>query len=301
MDVSQRSLSIGGRRISLWSIALGVILLLALMLRLKGIHNPIIDHPGWRQGDESAIARNFATLQYNPFFAQTDYNGPPPNYVELELQIVPFVAATLYKIFGVHEIFGRLISIVFSLGTVTLIAYFARWLFADWIAGLLAALLFAIMPGSFYYGRTFTPDTTMVFFFTAALYFVTRYLTEDKPLSWRGCAVSAGLLTLALLAKPVAAVALLPLAFVAIRRIRSGLPLRALAPLALLFAVPLAVLWGYDRFESSIAEWHWASGIMRLHVLPGVKAAFSSSAGFALKWEYFKQIAGMLSTTMLGP
>ena len=44
-------------------------------------------------------------------YPQTNYDGPPPNYVELELQIVPFLAATLYKIFGVHEIFGRLITL----------------------------------------------------------------------------------------------------------------------------------------------------------------------------------------------
>jgi len=287
-------------RALLWKIALGAILLLALVLRLKGIHNPIIDHPGWRQGDESAIARNFAALQYNPLYPQTDYNGPPPNYVELELQIVPFVAATLYKIFGVHEIFGRLISIAFSLGTVALLAYFARWLFFDSLTGLLAALLFAIMPGSFYYGRTFTPDTAMVFFLTAALYAATRYFIEDETLSTRRLAVVIALLTAALLAKPVALVALIPVALIAIARLRSGRTMRPL-PMILVFAVPLFVLFGYDHFESSIAEWHWASGITRLHVIPGIKAAFSSGAAFWLKWEYFKQIIGMLATTMLGP
>jgi 4-amino-4-deoxy-L-arabinose transferase-like glycosyltransferase len=292
LDFSQRSLT--------WRIALGAILLLALLLRLKGIHNPIIDHPGWRQGDESAIARNFATLQFNPLYPQTDYNGPPPNYVELELQIVPFVAATLYKIFGVHEIFGRLISIAFSLGTVALLAYFARWLFFDSLTGLLAALLFAIMPGSLYYGRTFTPDTTMVFFLTAALYAGTRYFVEDEVLSTRGLAIVIGLLTAALLAKPVAIVTLLPLLLVAIGRLRSGRTLRPLA-MVLAFAVPLALLFAYDHFESSIAEWHWASGITTLHVIPGIKAALSNGAAFWLKWEFFKQIIGMLATTMLGP
>ncbi|MFN2527563.1 MAG: ArnT family glycosyltransferase, partial [Candidatus Baltobacteraceae bacterium] len=209
-------------RALVWKIALGTILLLALVLRLKGIHNPIIDHPGWRQGDESAIARNFATLQYNPLYPQTDYNGPPPNYVELELQIVPFVAATLYKFFGVHEIFGRLISIAFSLGTVALLGYFARWLFFDSLTGLMAALLFAIMPGSLYYGRTFTPDTTMVFFLTAALYAATRYFIEDEVLSTRGLGIVIALLTAALLAKPVAVVALIPIGLIAIARLRSG-------------------------------------------------------------------------------
>jgi len=98
-----------------WAIALGATLALGLGLRLHGIHAPILDHPGWRQGDTAAIARNFATLDLNIFHPQADYDGPPPNYVELELQIVPFLAALLYKIFGIHEIFGRLISIGFSL------------------------------------------------------------------------------------------------------------------------------------------------------------------------------------------
>src|SRR5579875_2411622 len=101
-----------------FSICLLAIVLIAVVLRLKGIHDPIMDHPNWRQGDTASIARNFATLNYNILYPQTNYDGPPPNYVELELQIVPFLAATLYKIFGVHEIFGRLISLAFGTATI---------------------------------------------------------------------------------------------------------------------------------------------------------------------------------------
>ena len=52
----------------------------------------MLDHPGWRQGD-TAASRATLRLQFNIMFPQTTYNGPPPNYVELELQIVPFLAA----------------------------------------------------------------------------------------------------------------------------------------------------------------------------------------------------------------
>ncbi len=289
-----------GRRISWWHIALGLILILGLMLRLKGLHNPVIDHPGWRQGDESAIARNFANLQLNPLYPQTDYNGPPPNYVELELQIVPFLAALLYKIFGVHEVFGRLISMAFSLGTIAVIAAFGRWLFFDTFAGLAGALLFAILPGSVYYGRTFMPDTTMVFFMTAALYAASRYLVEDEVLSWRGSLVSCGLLALALLAKPVAAVALVPAALLIRARMVSGRTLHLL-PLAALVVLPIGIFAAYDRFERSIAEWHWASGITTLHVLPSLRAALTNGADFVQKWRYFESAIEMLSHTMLGP
>ncbi len=276
-----------------------LIALLAIVLRLKGIHDPILDHPAWRQGDTASIARNFATLQYNILYPQTNYNGPPPNYVELELQIVPFLAATLYKIFGVHEIFGRLISLVFSVGTVVIIGLFARWLFFSATAGLIAAFFFATFPGSVYYGRTFTPDTTMVFFLTAALYAVTRFIVEDEALTQRGLARVTALLTFAYLAKPVAVAGIIPVLGVIWERARAGRTMRVTA-LAVLLVIPLLILGVYDQRVSAHAEWHWASGITSLHVVPALKEAFTSGSGFALKFSQFREVLGMLRATMLG-
>ncbi|HEY5426973.1 MAG TPA: glycosyltransferase family 39 protein, partial [Candidatus Tumulicola sp.] len=242
----------------------------------------------------------FARLQYNFMYPQTTYNGPPPNYVELELQIVPFLAATLYKIFGIHEIFGRLLTVGFGLATVVALAYFARWLFASSIAGLAAAFLFAVFPGSVYYGRTFMPDTAMVFFLTAALYAVARFLLEDSTLAPRALARTAALVTLAYLAKPVAAIGLLPIAAVVAQRLRAGLATRPSAIVVLVF-VPLLIVWLYDRRVASYAQWHWASGITLLHVLPGLRDAFAGPAAFGAKWAAFFAALGMLWKTMLGP
>jgi hypothetical protein len=297
LDVSARR--VGGVP---WSrIALPLVLLLALALRLKGLHAPLLDHPGWRQGDTAAIARNFATLQYNPFFPQTEYNGPPPNYVELELQIVPFLAATLYKLFGVHEVFGRLISIAFSLGTVAVLFFFARRLFTSSVAGIVAATLYAIYPGAIYYGRTFMPDTTMAFFLTAAIYASYVWL-EDAPAerSRRKLLVAALLTAAAFLAKPVAVIAIVPIGAYAV----ASLGIATLArrwetyAFAAIAFVPLAV---YDRIVSSHAEWHWASQITRLHVVPGLVHAFTSLAAFDAKLDAFRHALVMLGTTMLGP
>ncbi|HUA08754.1 MAG TPA: glycosyltransferase family 39 protein [Candidatus Acidoferrales bacterium] len=276
-----------------------LVVALAAVLRLHGIHDPILDHPAWRQGDTASIARNFATLKYNIMYPQTNYDGPPPNYVELELQIVPFLAATLYKVLGVHEIFGRLITLCFSLGTVAVVGYFGRWLFRSAIAGLSAAFFFAIFPGSVYYGRTFTPDTAMVFFLTAALYVVTRLLVEDDVWGQRTLARATALLTLAYLAKPVAVAGIVPVAGTLWERVRSGRTMRPTA-VAVLLVVPLVILWLYDARISAIAEWHWASGITTLHVLPALKDAFTSWSGFALKFAQFRQVLGMLRATMLG-
>ena len=282
-----------------WTISLWAVVALGLLLRLHGIHDPILDHPGWRQGDTAAIARNFAQLQFNVMYPQTSYNGPPPNYVELELQIVPFLAAALYKAFGVHEIFGRLITLAFSLATIAMVGYFARWLFADAAAGIAAAFFYAIFPGSVYYGRTFMPDCAMVFFLTAALFAAARTLVDAKRLGAREAAWPSGLLALAYLAKPVAVLALAPLGGMLWERARAKRGLAPLAVAAIVFA-PLLLLWLYDRRVSSYAEWHWASGITRLHVLPALEASLRSPGAFAAKLGQFRGVLGMLRETMLG-
>ncbi|GAC1307164.1 MAG: hypothetical protein NVSMB21_10750 [Vulcanimicrobiaceae bacterium] len=292
MDVS------GTRLGRFWIVALGTIVALALGLRLHGIHSPILDHPGWRQGDTAAIARNFATLDLNPFHPQADYNGPPPNYVELELQIVPWLAALGYKLFGIHEVFGRAITIGFSLATVLALGFFARWLFASRVAGLVAALAFAIYPGSTYYGRTFTPDTTMVFFLTVALFAAARWICDDGAFG-RRFAVAVALAALALLAKPVAIVGFVPIATMLVARRGVAGTLRAPQTYAF-FALAFAPYLAYDAYLRGIAEWHWASGITTLHVVPSLVAALRSVDALHAKADLFGGAYDMLRATMLG-
>ncbi len=232
-------------------------------------------------------------------YPQTMYNGPPPNYVELELQIVPYISAGLYKLFGVHEIVGRLISVAFSLGTVVGVGYFARWLFSTAQAGLFAAFVFATMPGSVYYGRTFMPDAAMIFFLTTALFAAARFFWRDeKPTPATLLSVTA-LLSIAYLAKPVALVAMVPLAALMFERVAMRRPPQWLA-VAVLLLVPLAILAAYDRRVASYAQWHWASGIARLHVLPSLVQALTDGNAFAAKISAFGGAFAMLHATMLG-
>ncbi len=282
-----------------WTLGVLLVVVLGLALRLHGIHNPILDHPGWRQGDTASIARNFVRLQYDLMRPQTTYNGAPPNYVELELQIVPFLAATLYKVFGIQVVIGRLVSIAFSLATVVVVAYFGRWLFASGAAGLAASFFFAVFPGSVYYGRTFMPDAAMVFFLTAALYSALRLLLEDGSIGPRALARTAALLTFAYLAKPVAVLAVVPVLAMVWQRARAGMPTRPTAA-GVLVIVPLVILWLYDRRVASYAEWHWASGITTLHVLPALRASFAGLSAFGAKLSAFFAVLGLFRQRILG-
>ncbi|MGH7661896.1 MAG: ArnT family glycosyltransferase [Vulcanimicrobiaceae bacterium] len=282
-----------------WWVGLISILLLALALRVIHIHNPVMDHPAWRQGDTAAIARNFAQLNFNIFYPQTDYDGPPPNYVQLELQIVPYLAAIGYKLFGIHVLFGRAISIAFSLGTVLLVALFGRWLFDSALAGLAAALLFAIFPGSVYYGRTFMPDTAMTFFLTAALFASLRTLLSpsSRAIPWRE--IGAGvLMTLAFLAKPVSLLAIVPVYAAEMNGRKTAVPWRA----TLIVAPALLLLWLYLTYVGAHAEWHWASAITQKHVVPSLLTAMRSPHALAAKLAIaVTTVPWMLATTMLGP
>lgn len=283
-----------------WWTSVAAFCLIGLLLRLKGVHNPLLDHPGWRQGDTAAIARNFAQLNFNIFYPQTEYNGAPPNYVELELQIVPFLAAIGYKLFGVHEIFGRMIAISFGVTTIGFVGCFARWLFASTPAGIAALALYAIFPGSIYYSRTFQPDVAMTFFLVAGLYAWSRWVVDADARGWRGGLAAAGLLALAFLAKQVALIALIP----ALALVLARFPGRTLLARPLALAMPalaLVPLLLYGPYVAAHAEWHWASGIVRLHVIPSLVGALTSGHGFVQKALDFGRALRMLATTMLGP
>jgi hypothetical protein len=142
------------------------------------------------------------------------------------------------------------------------------------------------------------PDCAMVFFLTAALYAAARLLLDRERLATRGVAWTTALLTLAYLAKPVALLGVAPLLGLLWDRFRSR---KAMAPAAVVALVlfPILVVWLYDRRIASYAEWHWASGITRLHVLPSLESAFGSVA-FAAKCVQFRLALGMLRETMLG-
>ena len=121
-----------------------------------------------------AIARNFARLQFNIMHPQTTYNGPPPNYVELELQIVPFMAAiAVQALRDARNLRTPYRRSAFGLATVATLAYFARWLFSSPLAGILAALFLRDLARQrLLRAHVHCRMRSMVFFLTAALYAV---------------------------------------------------------------------------------------------------------------------------------
>jgi 4-amino-4-deoxy-L-arabinose transferase-like glycosyltransferase len=154
-----------------------LILLGALALRLYQIDSPILGYHSWRQADTAAVARNFHEHGYNLFYPQIDWGGNSPGYVETEFQIYPFAVALLYKIFGVRELLGRLLSALLSLVSIYTLYLLVRKIIDERTA-LWTAIILAIVPLNVYYSRAFMPESALLMCSVVGVYLFSRWASS---------------------------------------------------------------------------------------------------------------------------
>jgi len=188
-----------------------LILAFAAILRLQYFSMPMEEAHRWREVTNSDIARNFAERSMNIFYPQVNWGGDRLPYVGMEFPLMHWIAAVLYKIFGEHAEIGRLVSIVFSLGTVWAIFAVGRRLFGA-PAGRAAAFFFAVSPSAIFFGRFFISDTPMVFYSVAA---VLGWLVYLESGSTRACVLATACTALACLVKIPALMIMAPIAWAA--------------------------------------------------------------------------------------
>jgi len=191
-------------------IILFLILLIAFVLRLYRLNNPIADWHSWRQADTSAVSRNFLKFGFDLLHPRFDdlSNIPsgkenPKGYRFVEFPIYNFIQAVLAKYFSVFslEVWGRLVSIFASLFSLVFL-YLIVKKYEDERIALLAAFFFAVLPFNIYYSRVILPEPMMVMASLAALWFFQR--------SWL---LSALFACLAVLLKPFAIFLIAPAVF----------------------------------------------------------------------------------------
>ena len=220
-------------------VPLVLILLVAAGLRLQYITAPLLDAHRWRQVDTAAVARAFYEGPMNPLRPEANWGGAH-GYVESEFPLLSLIVAVLYKLFGVSEMWGRLVVVFFSLLTVALVYLLERDLI-DHPAGLAAAFLVAVSPGAVFYGRAFMPDSLMICFSVGALLGFHRYLaTGDR----RALVAGSASLALAVLVKLPAVIIAAPLAVMAWARRRD----RALVA-ALVVPAVLSAAWYWHAYH----------------------------------------------------
>jgi hypothetical protein len=186
---------------------------LGVAIRVVRITDPFVDAWSWRQSDVAMIAENFSRNGFHVFFPQINWAGPAPGYVGTEFQLVPLLAALLYRLFGVHEWIGRAVSIAFFAASLPVFFLLVRRLYTA-RAALVAVSVYIAVPLSIFSSRSFMPDMPSLSMALVALYLFTRWLERDRhPLVFTGVSVA---LSLALLVKPFIATVGFALLYLAI-------------------------------------------------------------------------------------
>ena len=155
-----------------------IIFLLGFGLRSTYISHPI-DTASWRESDIASIARNYYRHNMDFFHPQIDWGGKGPGYTEMEFPIYPYLIASSYKIFGLHEMAGRIISLLFSLAAMLVFFRFSKFLFNDRTA-LVVSALFAINPLLNIVSDAIQPESVMFFFYVSAAYAFLRWIDDQS-------------------------------------------------------------------------------------------------------------------------
>jgi 4-amino-4-deoxy-L-arabinose transferase-like glycosyltransferase len=156
-------------------ILLGIIFA-ALAIRLWGVTNPLLDFHAWRQALTATVAYNFYADGMNiltPRFSMIN------TQLHSEFPLFTYLVALLYKVFGFHEIIGRLLAIAFSMGSIWFLYLLGKRYF-DETAALVACGFYAVLPFSVYYSRTVMPESAMIFFSISMVYMFGRWLDTGK-------------------------------------------------------------------------------------------------------------------------
>lgn len=259
-----RTKQIYGRMTSFFSDERNVLIALMLMGLIfwsYNINSPLLDHHSWRQTETAGFAKNFYDNGFNIFYPQIDSGGAGPGYVEAEFQLVPFIIAFFYKIFGVHEYVARLVIIAFSVCSIYLLYMMVRMYYSRRVA-IFSAIFFITSPMELYFGRTVMPDSAMIFFSIGSLYFFDKWTREDDKNSFLFATICT---TLALLVKIPTLYLGLPLLWLAYVRYGKRLFFESkLYIFAIVTLIP-PVMWYYFAHSvlaqyNSVGIWDLGSG-----------------------------------------
>ncbi len=170
----------------------------------------------WRQSDTASIAKNFYYNGYNILYPQINWGGDSKGFVESEFQLYPFIVSLLYYLFGVNDMWGRLLSVIFSLFTVYGLYLLVRKTISERVA-FWSAFLYAIIPLNIFYSRAFMPESMMLMCIVFGIYFFVKWIEDEK---WKSLIYSALFISISILLKIPTLYIGLPLVYLAFGKYR---------------------------------------------------------------------------------
>ncbi len=187
---------------------LALICIGAVFLRIRNIHEPIVDAHAWRQHDTYAIASNYLKNGYDFLRPQINEITPILNKDRLffeEFPLYEYILSGVFTVFGHSLVVARVYTILLFICTAIALYFIGYYLF-DRNIGISAAIWFTLFPGSIYWGRTVIPDALAVCLSTLSGVFI-----FSRFRAWHLTAALA--LSIAVLTKPFYVVLFVPYAY----------------------------------------------------------------------------------------
>ncbi len=154
--------------------SIAFIVAVAAMSVMYDYHTELFERPhgyhNWRQCDGASIALNYYNVSMNFFEPRISLLSGNDGKMVSEFPVIYYAAACLYKIFGVHEFFIRLISVfIFYTGLFCLYKTISLVL-TDKFYGLVLSLMMFTSPVIVEYALNFLPDVPALSFSFIGLY-----------------------------------------------------------------------------------------------------------------------------------
>lgn len=259
-----------------------LIIIAGFLTRLININQPILEVAGWRQCYTASIARNFYYNGMNVFYPQVSFGGNTEGYMGgTEFHLYPFTVALLYKLFGVHENLGRLVSIIAFCGGAFFLYKLTRK-YAGTTSGLITLLFYTFNPYIFFYSRAFHVESAMLFFSIAMLYFFSEWI--DKGGWWRFTLMTL-YATLAFLTKLPTICLGLPLLYLCLIKYKLNFLTQWKLWLFAVLSLLLTFLWySHSNYIKTI------DGGMSNNTLSFKYYVFEYSIYYAIKLSFYKKV-----------
>ena len=190
------------------SFLLGIIIVLAFILRLYRIDNPIADWHAFRQADTASVTREYVKAEkidllrpkyHDLFNIQSGFDNPE-GYRMVEFPFINALLAIFLRNFKSLDLvlFSRLASVFTSLLTIMVIFKLVREISGSKIA-LASAFIYAVLPYSIYYSRVVLPEPYFLLFSTFSIW---QFYLYAKSRKFKNYLLSVFGLALAALLKP---------------------------------------------------------------------------------------------------
>jgi len=147
------------------------IILIFLPFRLYGITSPLVDATNFRQAQTATIALNFYKNGINLLKTELDIFGiGKERFLTLEFPLYEAIITTLYKIFFMSDMWGRVVSVIFGYIGGWYVYKIVHLILKKRSIAILSFFFFLVAPLNMLYHRDFMIETTVIAFHLAGLY-----------------------------------------------------------------------------------------------------------------------------------